>query len=310
MSLPNAIIAGINKAGTTSLFRYLGDHPDVCVSSRKEIQFFNKALEKNEQLDLGEYESYFSHCTANSKIRLEASPRYLFAGGEVAQLIQTHLGDVKLIIALRDPIDRIESFFHSRKQKQEASLADIPTIDDFVNHALSIAEGNSNRLNHSVQQRISEQIEKGRYSGYLEEYLSHFSKDKISIVFFDDIVSDSQQVMIDLCKYLDIDPSFYSDYGFTVENRTRKYRFSALHKLTFSLNTFLEPILNRLPMVRRTIRSIYDALFEVKYEKEKMSPTSRKALSDFYYPSNQELANLLNREYPELTLPSWLDKSS
>ena len=59
LMLPNVIIGGTQKAGTTSLFRYLADHPSVCPSSIKEVDFF---LKYNDEIDMGavkEYESFF-----------------------------------------------------------------------------------------------------------------------------------------------------------------------------------------------------------------------------------------------------------
>ena len=99
MSLANTIIAGINKAGTTSLFRYLGDHSEVCVSTKKEIEFFN-TIQDHSNVAIDKYESYFSHCNEDIKIRLEASPSYLHGGGEVAHLIKSYLDDVRLIFVL------------------------------------------------------------------------------------------------------------------------------------------------------------------------------------------------------------------
>ena len=59
MSNQHAIIAGVNKCGTTSVFRYLADHPDVCASSIKETRFFN-AVEETKNVKL--YEDYLDYC--------------------------------------------------------------------------------------------------------------------------------------------------------------------------------------------------------------------------------------------------------
>lgn len=307
MSLPNAIIAGINKAGTTSLYRYLGDHPEVCLSSRKETQFFiNNTRDNDGNLALEEYESYFSHCAVDTKIRLEASPRYLYAGADVAQLIKTYLPDVRIIIALRNPIDRLESYFFSRKHRQDKYLSDISTIDDFVSLALNIDRGGAVNLDSSKRRVIGEQIHKGRYVKYLDEYLSCIGKERIHIVFFDDIVSETQKVLCRLSRYLDIDPTFYDEYVFSIENRTRQYWFPLVHNLTFKANVKLEPILNLFPWIRKKIRNVYDVLFEVKKEREKLAPEVEEMLMEYYRPWNNELAVLLRKEYPEIVLPSWL----
>ncbi len=311
MSLPNTIIAGVNKAGTTSLFRYLGDHPEVCVSSKKEIEIFNHIQENSCDFNLEKYESYFSHCSESVKIRLEASPRYLYGGGEVAHLIKSHLENVRLIFILRDPIARMESAYFSRGDRgKKAGFGTLSTIDEFARKALNIIRSDAIDNNSAVNRRISAQIQMGCYVDNLEKYISCFGKDKICIVFFDEIASDLRRVMGNLCTHLDIDQSFYDDYEYTVENKTRQYRYQFLHAITLKLNSYFEPILNRFPQARKTIRHAYNILFEVRRERDTMQQETREVLNEFYRPWNKELAKLLNREYPELLLPSWLQQDA
>ena len=84
--LPNIIIGGAQKAGTTSLFRYLSAHPFVCPSKIKEIHFFLKHKNVVNDESIKEYESFFSLCTLNQLIRVEASPLYLMESGSVVKL--------------------------------------------------------------------------------------------------------------------------------------------------------------------------------------------------------------------------------
>ena len=106
-SLPNFIIIGSPKSGTTSLFNYLIQHPDIVGITRKEPHFFNISYSKN----LNWYKMYFptkSQLISN-KITGEATPSY-FIDPFVPKRIFSVLPDIKLILLLRNPIDR--SFSH------------------------------------------------------------------------------------------------------------------------------------------------------------------------------------------------------
>ncbi|MHA1988690.1 MAG: hypothetical protein ACW98D_18860, partial [Promethearchaeota archaeon] len=85
--LPNFIIGGVQKAGTTSLFRYLSDHPSICASSKKEVDLFVKHLDAKSVISLEAYKEFFSHCSNSNLMRLEASPSYLMNAKKIAENI-------------------------------------------------------------------------------------------------------------------------------------------------------------------------------------------------------------------------------
>ncbi len=87
--LPNFIIGGTLKAGTTSVYTYLNSHPHICGSSTKETRFFNKKYTDNKPIDIKTYSSYFNKCLSvnEQKIVFEASPQYLEGGEKVAKRI-------------------------------------------------------------------------------------------------------------------------------------------------------------------------------------------------------------------------------
>ena len=120
MKLPNCIIGGTGRAGTTSLFRYLSDHRDVCPASVKETQFFIQYVEDPEQ-NLPVYESYFSHCSDEVPIRMEATPHYLQWAEKVAPYMSKIIPDVKLIFILRNPVDRMKTLYKVRANEGKES---------------------------------------------------------------------------------------------------------------------------------------------------------------------------------------------
>ncbi len=112
MRLPNLIIAGINKSGTTSIYRYLADHPECCGSKIKETCFY---LGKNDEVS--GYEKYFEDCN-DEKVVFEATPGYFYCGDTIAYKIKKQIKEVKIIIALRNPTDRLYSYYKSLCKKK------------------------------------------------------------------------------------------------------------------------------------------------------------------------------------------------
>jgi hypothetical protein len=100
--LPSVIIVGAQKAGTSSLFNYLKQHPDVLVSFNKEVHFYDHDFRYNRGLKW--YKNQFPKTNGQS-VLLEATPRYLYVKS-VAKRITESIPDVKIIVMIREPIAR------------------------------------------------------------------------------------------------------------------------------------------------------------------------------------------------------------
>ena len=120
--LPNLVIAGVVKGGTTSIYSYLSRHQDICCSTVKETCYFSffrynhwDSRYSNTTEPFKQYQGYFSHCE-NQKYVMEATPGYFEGGSKLATAMKETLGDnIKVIIFLREPISRIRSFFKYKK---------------------------------------------------------------------------------------------------------------------------------------------------------------------------------------------------
>ena len=125
IGLANFIIAGTEKAGTTSVFTYLSTHPSVCGSVVKETDFFRNAYTGDREKDITNYASFFENHSHEKPIIMEASPGYLGSGAEVAARIHSLIPNTKLLFILRNPIDRMYSSFnfHVSKLNLNANLS-------------------------------------------------------------------------------------------------------------------------------------------------------------------------------------------
>lgn len=212
MGMPNFLVIGAAKAGTTALHDALAQHPQVYMSPIKEPNFF--ALE-GDPLNFahGSVQAvYLSHCITTltayqeqfqptaDQIAGDVSPIYLYAS-EAPARIQHYIPDVKLIAILRDPIQRAYSnFLHHIRD-------DLETCTDFL---LAIEQ---------EQFRITEHwwwgfhyIQAGFYYQQLKRYFDRFQSHQIQVYLYEDLLAGQfEKTLTNLFQFLDIDPTFAPD---------------------------------------------------------------------------------------------------
>ena len=305
MLLPNAIIAGTNKAGTTSLFRYLSDHPAVCASNIKEITFFSTLQGDLTGEALSRYAAHFAHCPLDARIRLEASANYLSGGARVARLIRQCLPDVRLIFILREPVSRLLSNYRRTKERLDEKVRDV-SPDDYVRSLLSAAEhpdgsGPDNPFNADLRSVA--------YAELISAYLAEFASEQIRIMFYDELAGNELEFVKSACVFLGIDPSFYDSYEFHVENKTRAYRSKGVQRLAHSLHMRSERWLSRVPAIRRWLRDAYNLVNEKKDAAAPSEPDGSKQLRAYFAGHNRALGALLRANYPATRLPDWIPEA-
>lgn len=302
MVLPNAIIGGTNKSGTTSLFRYLSDHPEVCASSIKEIVFFSGLQGELTPEALSRYASHFAHCSPGSRIRLEASANYLAGGARVARLIRKCLPEVRLIFILREPVSRLLSDYRRRKERLHEKVRDVGS-SDYVNSLLSAAE---HPYGTNPDDSFIVELRSVTYADLIRQFLAEFGKDRVKILFFDDLARNEREFVKSACGFLGIDPSFYDSYEFHIENKTRSYRSKRLQKVAFSIHIRFERWLNRVPAVRRWLRDVYNTINETQSAVTPSEPEGSEQLRAYFVDHNRALGDLLRESYPAIRFPEWI----
>jgi Sulfotransferase domain len=186
-ALPNLIIIGGLKCGTTSLHHYLNLHPQVAMSRPKELNFFVEKL----NWPLGR-DWYADHFDPKAPVRGESSPHYTNRPGfgGVPERMRDVLGtDIRLIYVVRDPIDRMLShYLHNvGGGYEERSMTD----------ALSDPE--------------SSYVTRSRYFFQLEPYLEAFGAERIEIIGREELKSDRPGTMRRAFEFAEVDPGFTSD---------------------------------------------------------------------------------------------------
>jgi hypothetical protein len=220
--LPDFLILGAQKAGTTALYAYLRWHPQVTGPSFKEVSFFDRHYARGDRW-------YRAHLPiARSGVVGEASPSYLFhplAPERVARM----LPDVRLIAILRDPVDRAFSHYQHEVSlgREELSFEEALAHED-------------ERMRGEVERMLSDPAyfsyawwnytyaARGRYAEQLERWSEAFPRDRLLVLLTDELAADAAGTYLRVLDFLGVKPHgldsypkvFEREYG-AMESTTR-----------------------------------------------------------------------------------------
>lgn len=300
---PNLIIAGVTKAGTTSLFTYLSDHPDVCASTVKEISHFVTVRFNEPARPIENYSQYFRQCK-NEKYRMESSPAYFLGGRELAETVKSALPGVKVIIILREPVSRCISHFKFTKSMLRLPK-DMSLQEYFIECQALPLEAFRERKNH-----IYYGLASGIYTHYIDDWIETFGEN-LRICFFDELTKSPRQFTQNVCQWLVIDPSYYTHYSFVVENKGRSFNSRGLQRFALKLNKTFEVFLRKNIGLKRVLRKVYFAVNGSRSGQELGQDYAEtlEEIRDYYRPYNRVLrAQLLSAQVEGL--PEWLNEEA
>lgn len=287
---------GAPKTGTTWIAKCLAEHPQVCFSKSKEINFFNKenffyikgsilGKEWNYQKGPDWYKSHFDQCKKDS-VKGEFSTFYLY-DKDTPELIKKNFPDVKIIIILRNPADLFYSHYN-----HAASQWKMPPMEEAIKNKDGF-------------------IKYGFYSQYIEKYLKIFSKDKVLIMIYDDLKNNPELFIKKIYGFLGVDDNFKPDSLGEVINATAP-KTSPEVRLFFSFRNkmikYFGAWIVKHPSLARILLKI-DAFFrdtiikkisQRKKSYKNMPEEIRKKLVGIYLPEIERLENLLS-----LDLNNW-----
>lgn len=300
-NLPDFLIVGAAKSGTTSLYRYLRSHPGVFLPWQKEPRFFVSGavagftdedprstwVKGDTVKDLEAYRALFDAAQPGQRIG-EASTAYLYYHAEAIPRIRALIPHASIIMILRNPVDRAFSAYtqllrdESEQRSFEASL-----------------ELEAER----VRQRWTNlyyYVDQGLYADQVAAYQARF--ERVKVVLHDDLAMDSPGVVADLCRFLGVDPDHRPDTGsrFNVSGVPRNrflYRFLARDN---ALKSALRPLVQRLLPQQFTDRQVA-RLTAGLMSKPEMTAATRSALQERFKTDILRLQDLIGRD-----LSGWL----
>jgi hypothetical protein len=188
--LPDFIIIGTQRGGTTSLYRYLTAHPDIAPALRKEVHYFDRYYEKG-------MDWYLAHFPVRGEVPMvgEASPYYLFHP-DVPERARAVVPHAKFIALLRNPVDRAYSHHQMRVRKGLESLS----FEDAIgkeHERLSSSDDPS-----SLTWRYYSYIKRGLYVDQLKRWMSVFPREQFLIIKSEDLYNDPERVLQQTLAYL------------------------------------------------------------------------------------------------------------
>ena len=273
MPKPTFIICGAPKSGTSALFGYLEEHPEVCTATIKEPVFFTRAEgQMHTGLGVGMlrggtwnrgwawYESLYEK-KEETKVFGEATTHYLEAE-DSPELIHQYLPEIKLIFLLREPVSRIYSHYW-QERKTGIRLPDFPTM---------VAD------NHPRFQYFSSV---SHYEKNLKRFLKYFSREQVLVLIHDALREDPLGVFQEVCCFLGVDQAFVPSTLGEEFNRQVQPRVALIERWT---NGLTHPVIreNIPPRFRSRLSKIKKSITRLnstKFLYEKLDPALRMILT-------------------------------
>ena len=277
-------IVGAPKAGTTSLYHYLSEHPQVEMSSQKEPDYFSdKAIHqqgmyygKNRVNTLDKYESLFVQ--KEGVVYGEGSVSYLFYDN-VAEDIKKYNPNAKIIIMLRNPIER--AFSHYLMDYRLGLVS-----DSFEN---IITKKSKHKNAHLFYQQY---IEVSKYANQIQRYLDFFEKENILFIDYEDFKNNVAKTVDQVYDFLNISTEFAADintkYNTFTMPKNKGIRFIYSFVFLRKILTFFLPIY--------LVKNIRAFLFKADKKPELLKET-RSQLSIIFNNDIKKLEEVLGKNY-------------
>lgn len=300
--LPNLIVIGVYKSGTTSLFSSLSEHPEIYPSRKKEIHhYFPLVYNTGEPLQSLERYAYNFKGAASERYRLEASPSYFYGGEAVISKMKEQLEEGhRIILILRNPIERFVSYF--RFIKSRGIIKEEVSFCDFL--AKSLDEDDlSNKL---VVGDYKNSIKEGLYSKFISSWIKEYDSSKLKILFLDDFKAEPNLVMSEVYEWLGLDDFQLAPVASSIKNKTVMPKNYILQKIAVLINKKLEYFFRVNPRLKHILKAIYLALNGDTSYRDDILEEDIVVLRKIYDKHNAELRLILN-EVPGVKLPKWIE---
>lgn len=284
MTLPNFLVIGIAKGGTTTLFHWMRQHPEVSLPYQKEIHFFDN--DSTWECGSDYYEAQFKDCKKTIAIG-DISPGYFERAETVIPRVLSFFSDnpPKIVLLLRDPVDRAYSYWHFRVcyYREERSFEDV--FSDF-----------SGRARLDLRPKGFDYFTDGFYATKLCEWQKTFGKENVKVLLTEDLASRPDESLTSLFAFLGVDTGVKIDTG-------HLKNVASQPRIRFIMNLLSDP-----PMMIRKVgrvllsgalkRDLKQTLYELNAKPVRKTPLERSVeqkLREFYRGDVIRTADLIGR---------------
>jgi len=287
----NLFVLGAAKCGTTTLHDYLSDMPEICMSDPKEPFFFECEYLKGESFYQGKYFSHYN----NEPLIGESRHRNLYLP-HVPERIHAYNPDAKLIVILRNPVDRAYShWWHAYSRDYEKLSFELAIHADMQR----IGEGKHLDTVNEIEEYCSVEdnvtfyrtyVDTGYYMEQIERYLKLFSREQLCVVLTEDLQNSPLKTINRIREFLELPELSDEEFQPKHSNTYKKPEAGKkTHKLARAF--FLHKLLPS--SIKSGIYKKYNSLI---LRRQKMSGKTRRMLIDHFKIHNEHLSEFIKRD--------------
>lgn len=276
--LPNLVIIGAMKSGTSSLHYYLNFHPEIHMSQTKELDFFVEEMNWSKGREW--YEGWFD---SPAPIRGEASPNYttypLFRG--VPERMHSLIPTAKLIYVIRDPIERMLShYIHAVYMKREARPAEEALADPDSVYLL-----------------------RSRYFTQLKQYLRFYDRSQILVLSSEELLARRLETLKGVFHFIGVDENFHSPAFDQIRHHSgRKTQVTRLGALLLALSRPFRPMLGMFGGLRASLARKKKALAYQPIARPRLSEETRRLIAGRLADEVAQLRAFTGKAFDEWSL--------
>lgn len=299
--LPNLLIAGSAKCGTSSLHNYLAQHPEIFMSKKKEPRFITSQCgllplngPKDHRVEKWIVKSYAEYCDLFKEadgfnIIGESSADNLYFYKKTIPVIKQYLGDPKIILVLRNPVKRAFSAYQHMVRDDRESMS----FEDGLNHEQERVDNNWELIYH--YRSVS------RYYEPVKAYLENFSN--VKVILNEDLAKQPEKTLKEVFEFLGVDVSFQVKDSKTKHNMSGIPKSRWLHEFLFEghpIRDFLRPVVRFF--IPSTVRkNVSLKIQQSNLEQMEINPETAKMLKAEFRDEILKLQDLIHKD-----LSRWL----
>jgi len=291
---PNLFIVGAPRAGTTSIFQYLKEIPQIFTPHKKEPNFFNSYTVRDKGTtflkpirDKDSYLKLFENATDKMYL-CEATTHYLF-DPVCPKLIHNVSPNSKIIITLRDPVER--EYSHYKLVFRRTRLENIDYDDSFLQEIKKQMKEKNNSWEPGLR------LENGLYTQNIKRYIEIFGKENVKIIIFENWIKDTKTMMKEILQFLKINYNLEKFHG-EIHYKSDSLRVPRSNASRYFLQTGSRNKKIKKIIPRSVLNYVRDNFFTKKTLYPKLDSQSKKILIDFYSDDVKDLEKFLGYELP------------